>query len=138
MQKCNDTSWKKHIRTLINIGVLFVVVVLKSQNLPPIQYFSPKQYNAANQNWDISQSSDKYIYVANSKGLLEFNGANWNLYNSPNETIIRSVHVLEDKIYTGCYMEFGYWQKTEIGNLKYTSLASKIKDKLLEDEQFWR
>lgn len=127
----------KSLKSFINIGFLLVVMVLKSQNLPPIQYFSPKQYNAANQNWDISQSSDKYIYVANSKGLLEFNGANWNLYNSPNETVIRSVHVLEDKIYTGCYMEFGFWQKTQIGDLQYTSLSSKIKEKLLEDEQFW-
>lgn len=137
MQKCNYTSWLKHIKTLVNIGFLFVVIVMQSQNLPPIQYYSPKQYNAANQNWDISQSSDKYIYVANSKGLLEFNGANWNLYNSPNETVIRSVHVLENKIYTGCYMEFGFWKKTEIGDLQYTSLSSKIKEKLLEDEQFW-
>lgn len=137
MQKCNYTSRLKHIKTLVNVGFLFVVMVVQSQNLPPIQYYSPKQYNAANQNWDISQSSDKYIYVANSKGLLEFNGANWNLYNSPNETVIRSVHVLEDKIYTGCYMEFGFWQKTQIGDLQYTSLSSKIKEKLLEDEQFW-
>ena len=137
MQKYSFIFMSKSLKSLINIGFLFVVMVMQSQNLPPIQYFSPKQYNAANQNWDISQSSDKYIYVANSKGLLEFNGANWSLYNSPNETVIRSVHVLEDKIYTGCYMEFGYWQKTEIGDLQYTSLASKIKDKLLEDEQFW-
>lgn len=137
MQNCILRCLVNNKQSLITIGFLFAFFVLKSQNLPPIQYFSPKQYNASNQNWDISQSSDKYIYVANSKGLLEFNGANWNLYNSPNETVIRSVHVLGDKIYTGCYMEFGYWQKTQIGDLQYTSLSSKIKKKLLEDEQFW-
>jgi len=138
MQKCNNTSWKKHIKTLINIGVLFVVVVLQSQNLPPIQYYSPKQYKAENQNWDISQAKNKFIYVANSEGLLEFDGANWTLYPSPNETLLRSVHVDGDKIYTGCYMEFGFWQKSDVGHLKYTSISKKIKDSLLEDEHFWK
>ncbi|WP_111659615.1 helix-turn-helix and ligand-binding sensor domain-containing protein [Olleya aquimaris] len=107
------------------------------QDLPPIQYYSPKQYNAENQNWAISQSNNKYIYVANSKGLLEFNGADWMLYPSPNQTIIRSVKVVDNKIYTGSYMEFGYWSKSNIGDLQYTSLSEKIKDRLLEDEQFW-
>ena len=88
MQNCILRCLVNNKQSLIVVAFLFAFFVLKSQNLPPIQYFSPKQYKASNQNWDISQSSDKYIYVANSKGLLEFNGANWNLYNSPNETVI--------------------------------------------------
>ena len=52
--------------------------------------FSPNSYGAENQNWGIAQSQDKLLYVANNKGLLEFNGANWTLYPSPNETIKRA------------------------------------------------
>lgn len=111
--------------------------ILKAQELPPIEVFTPDIYGGENQNWAISQSQDKYIYVANNKGLLEFNGANWQLYPSPNETIIRSVKVVKDKIYTGCFMEFGYWQKDSLGILNYTSLSNKINDKIVEDEQFW-
>ena len=66
-------------------------------------------YNAENQNWAISQSDDKFIYVANNSGLLEFNGAEWKLYPSPNNATLRYVSVIDAKIYTGGYMEFGYW-----------------------------
>ncbi|AUC76940.1 triple tyrosine motif-containing protein [Olleya sp. Bg11-27] len=125
-------------RALLFIGFLVSIQNFYAQDLPPIQYFSPKQYQAENQNWEISQGNDRHIFVANSKGLLEFNGAEWMLYPSPNQTIIRSVKVVKDKIYTGSYMEFGYWSKTKVGALIYTSLSKKIKNKLFEDEQFWK
>ena len=110
---------------------------LQSQELPPINVFSPKDYGAESQNWAISQSKDKSIYVANNKGLLEFNGATWRLYDSPNETIFRSVKVFEDKIFTGFYMDFGYWTRNNFGSLEYTSICKKLKIPVLEDEQFW-
>jgi DNA-binding CsgD family transcriptional regulator len=106
-----------------------------AQEIPPIQIFTSQDYNAENQNWDISQSLDKTIYIANNKGLLEFNGANWQLYPSPNQSIMRSVKVVKEKIYSGYYMEFGYWQKNELGTLSYMSLSKNLD--LIEDEQFW-
>ncbi|GAA3588595.1 LuxR C-terminal-related transcriptional regulator [Flavivirga amylovorans] len=110
---------------------------LYAQEHPPIEIFSPKDYGAETQNWSISQSKENYIYVANNKGLLEFNGANWQLYVSPNETIIRSVNVIDNLIYTGSNREFGYWQRNELGQLYYTSLSEKLKVDFLEDEEFW-
>ncbi|MDJ0646063.1 MAG: triple tyrosine motif-containing protein [Flavobacteriaceae bacterium] len=108
-----------------------------AQELPPVQNFTPVDYKAENQNWNISQSQDKLIYVANNKGLLEYNGANWTLYPTPNETIMRSVTAIGSKIYTGSYMEFGYWQKNELGVLEYTSLSTDMGIDLIEDEEFW-
>ncbi|MEM1339936.1 MAG: triple tyrosine motif-containing protein [Bacteroidota bacterium] len=116
---------------------LMGVALLNAQELPPIQNFSPSDYGGENQNWAISQSGKKLIYVANNKGLLEYNGAKWTLFPSPNETIIRSVTVVGDRIYTGCYKEFGYWIKNEWGTLNYFSLSGKIKEDVLEDEEFW-
>ncbi len=110
---------------------------LEAQERPPINIFSPKDYGAASQNWSISQSENRYIYVANNKGLLEYNGATWNLYESPNETIIRTVKVIDDLIYTGSYHDFGYWKKDNFGVLNYTSLAHKLELDFLEDEEFW-
>lgn len=107
------------------------------QELPPIQKFSPEIYMGDNQNWMISQAADHYIYVANNKGLLEYNGAKWTIYSSPNNTIIRAVNVIGNKIYTGCYGEFGYWLKNDFGTLKYTSLLPKLQKNMLEDEQIW-
>ena len=67
--------------------IFFLGINLYTQELPPIQSFTPQEYHGENQNWGISQSSSKFIYVANNKGLLEFNGARWQLYPSPNESI---------------------------------------------------
>lgn len=125
-------------RALIWIGFIFCFRLLSAQELAPIEKFTPENYAAGNQNWMISQGSNRFVYVANNEGLLEFNGAEWKLYPTPNKTILRSVAVIEDKIYTGCYMDFGYWERNAKGILEYTSLSQPIKNKIQNDEQFWR
>ncbi|WP_051477635.1 triple tyrosine motif-containing protein [Aquimarina pacifica] len=127
-------KYKKEISLLL---FFLLSVIGSTQELPPIVQYLPDEYGGETQNWSISQSDDKYIYVANNNGLLEYNGANWELYPSPNGTIIRSVNVVEDRIYTGCYMNFGFWKKNAAGLLEYTSLSNPIKERLIEDEQFW-
>lgn len=116
---------------------LFYALLSYSQELPPIQFFSPQDYAAGDQNWDIAQANDKTIYVANNKGLLEFNGSNWRLYSLENQTVVRSVKVIDNKIYTGSYMDFGFWRKNDLGLLEYASLKNKLKLDLVEDEEFW-
>lgn len=108
-----------------------------SQDIPPIQNFGPLDYNGEYQNWAISQSDSKKIYVANQSSLLEFDGVRWKKYKLPNATIIRSVKVEGEKVYMGCYGEFGYWVGDESGLLKYTSLSHKFRDQMLDDEEFW-
>ncbi|MDT0553429.1 triple tyrosine motif-containing protein [Urechidicola vernalis] len=127
----------KEVRFIFSILCVLASHILIAQELPPIKNFSPADYNSENQNWSISQSANGYMYVANNSGLLEFNGANWKLYGSPNGTIIRSVNVIKDLIFTGCYMEFGYWKRDQFGNLNYYSLIDKIGVPLIKDEQFW-
>jgi AraC family transcriptional regulator, chitin signaling transcriptional activator len=127
-----------HVNRLVFFACLWVFShALLAQELPPIVKYSPTSYNAGNQNWMIAQDLNHYLFFANNEGLLEFNGSNWTLYPSPNETIVRSVKVIDNKVYTGCYMEFGYWNRQANGRLQYTSLSKKIKNKMLDDEQFW-
>ncbi len=122
---------------LLKCAFLFFAVGLCAQALPPIQNYAPLQYGAENQNWGLSQSVNKNIYVANNGGLLTFNGAVWKLYTSPNGSVIRSVRSHENRIYTGCYMEFGFWEKDALGQLLYHSLTADLQVPLIEDEQFW-
>lgn len=128
-------EYKSSLNAIL-ISLLFVLQIT-AQELPPIVKYGSTVYGAGNQNWMVSQDSNQFVYFANNEGLLEFNGSNWSLYPSPNETIMRSVKVVGNKIYTGCYMEFGFWKRLANGNLKYTSLSDKIKSKLIEDEHFW-
>ncbi len=117
--------------------LLINVLLCFSQELPPIVKYSPDIYGAGNQNWMISQGQNHFVYFANNEGLLEYNGSHWQLYPSPNETIIRSVKVIGDKIFTGSYMEFGFWKRKSDGILQYHSLSNSIKKNILVDEQFW-
>ncbi len=122
---------------LLVLNFIWFIIQAEAQEFPPIIRYSTADYNAGNQNWKISQDNNGFMYFANNDGLMEYNGADWHLYASPNETIIRAVKVVGEKIYTGCYMEFGYWLRQNDGSLRYFSLSSKIKDKLQQDEHFW-
>ncbi len=123
------------------ITILFLLIswvqFLNCQELPPVEIFTPKEYGADNQNWSIAQSKDKTIFIANNKGLLEYDGARWQLHFTDNQTIVRSVAVIDEKIYTGSYMDFGFWLRDEYGKLNYTSLSNDLEIQLLEDEEFW-
>ena len=125
------------------ISILFFIVIyfiqgnLLSQELPPINVFYALDYGAENQNWEISQADNNFIYVANNKGLLEYNGSSWQLYVTPNETIMRSVKAYENKVYTGFYMGFGFWEKNDFGVLEFTSIVKDKNIQMIEDEQIW-
>lgn len=124
-------------KSLFKFFIFLSSVYCVAQQLPPIVKYSKDNYNAGIQNWMISQDSHRFMYFANNEGLLEFNGSKWILNSSPNETIIRSVNCINDKIYTGAFMEFGFWKRIENGQLVYTSLSNSIQDKISDDEQFW-
>jgi len=122
--------------------VLFIcralVIPAKAQELrPEIQNYSIEDYSAHNQNWGIDIDAQGTIYIANNKGLLRYNGASWQLYELPNRTIIRSVFVDKDIIFTGSYEEFGYWKYDNFRNLKYTSLSHLFHGVITNDE-FWQ
>ena len=125
------------LKIQIKLFIILFSLFCSAQQLPPIVKYSKDIYGAGIQNWMISQDSHRFMYFANNEGLLEFNGAKWILNPSPNEAIVRSVKCINDKIYTGAFMEFGYWQRAINGQLYYTSLSNTIKDKINDDEQFW-
>ena len=116
---------------------VFYIQGLASQELPPVQNYGLLDYTAGNQNWSITQNDENQLFFGNNRGLLEFNGAVWKLYPSPNGTIIRAVYEKDGLIYSGCYMEFGFWKRNELGSLEYTSLRDKLSQPLIDDEHFW-
>ena len=117
--------------------LVFFLLRAGAQELPPVTRFDPATYAAGSQNWMIGQDEDRFVYVANNEGLLEYNGAQWQHYPSPNESVLRSVHATDGRVYTGSYMDFGYWERQADGRLAYRSLVDGVTDQLLPDEQFW-
>ncbi|WP_431124192.1 LuxR C-terminal-related transcriptional regulator [Flagellimonas flava] len=122
----------------IIVVFFFCTVSIHSQNLlPPIYNYKLSEYKGASKNWGVAVNPDGELFVANNKGLLHYNGEKWVLYKLPNNTIVRSVAVIGDKIFTGSYEEFGFWLKDDLGSLQYTSLTHLIKDHEFTSEEFW-
>ncbi|MBC9797008.1 helix-turn-helix and ligand-binding sensor domain-containing protein [Sinomicrobium weinanense] len=118
--------------------VLGIGKVCSQQAVLPVTNFSVNDYEAANQNWDIATNDQGLTFVANHQGLLVFNGQHWKLYTLPNRTIIRSVFCDGNRVYTGSYEEFGYWEKNDFGDYEYTSLTSHIDPAhKFKNEEFW-
>lgn len=117
--------------------LLLCCINLYSQETSPIQTFPAEITSAGSQNWGITQDNEQIIYLANNKGLLRYNGAQWDQFPTPDNSIMRSVKAIGDRVYSGSYMDFGYWSKTDKGGLTYTSLIDQLDVKVEEDEQFW-
>jgi len=126
----------------LNLFILLVIFLTPlasdAQYAPYFQNYSLSEYNAGNQNWDVSKAENGKIYIANNNGLLEYDGLKWDFKELPNKTIIRSVLAHNDLIYTGSYEEFGYWKKNSKGELVYHSLSDSIKSQISSNEEIWQ
>jgi len=132
----------KHILSIVILLLFVFFSVAHAQETPHLTNFPNAVYKAHNQNWSIDQSNENIVYAANSDGLLEHDGAAWKLYPFPNRQIVRAVlcdktsdH--EARIYVGGYSEFGYWKKSEKGQLIYHSLSKFANFKSLQTEEIW-
>ena len=106
---------------------------------PEIINHTKQVYNAQYQNWNISQDNvTKFMYFANSKGLLEYDGSEWKVYELPQKQKVRSVAIdKKGRIYTGGLGEFGFWLSNEKGTLIYQSLKKLVPDKSFQNEEIW-
>ena len=106
---------------------------------PELIDYTRQTYGAYNQNWGVVQDpKTRFMYFANSKGLLEFDGNSWKTYELPRKQKVRSVAIdVEGRIYTGALGEFGYWVPDRDGELMYHSVAPLIQEKTFLNEEIW-
>ncbi|GAB4039870.1 transcriptional regulator [Spirosoma jeollabukense] len=106
---------------------------------PELIQYTRQTYGAYNQNWSVAQHpKTRFMYFANSKGLLEFDGSSWKVYELPHKQKVRSVAIDQaGKIYTGALGEFGYWAPGSTGELTYHSLTPLIQEKTFLNEEVW-
>lgn len=118
------------------IPILICCFLGHAQFVPYFKNFDVSQYNAGNQNWDISEADDGRLYLANNDGLLEYDGLNWKLHTIPNKTTLRAVLAQEGRIYVGSYEEFGYFSKNGLGEMVYESLVGNYQNTV--NEEIWQ
>ena len=129
------------LKLLFWIGLFLTLDGFAIDHLPSlaIKNFSKIDYNADNQNWAVASDKEGTMYFANNRGLLEFDGISWKLYPSPKGNILRSVAVDEQGlIYTSGYREFGCWQRTPSGSLKYHSFKPLAEKDFIPNVEFWK
>ena len=130
---------KTFLLNLLMVACSFSYGQLKDVGVPDIQSWTRQEYQASAQNWQIVGNSKNFMYFADNDGLLEFDGAHWQLYQLPNRSIVRSVKVDEnDRIYIGQQNEFGYMEPDVDGRLKYHSLRDLVPPGDRNFEEIWR
>ncbi|MBI9061781.1 MAG: hypothetical protein JEZ14_07315, partial [Marinilabiliaceae bacterium] len=121
-----------HIRWIIIVAFTYSAVLATGENImlqrkAIIHNFSKKQYQAANQNWAISQNKEGELFFGNTFGLLRFDGYTWTTHKLKDNITIRSVYADNDgKIYVGGHEEFGYWEYSPEGELVYHSVSQLL------------
>jgi DNA-binding CsgD family transcriptional regulator len=75
------------------------------------------------------------MHIANSGGLLTFNGNYWLLRTLPGQKVVRSVAAgADDKVYVGAYNEFGYFDINDNDESSYVSLCKRLPKAELGEE----
>lgn len=117
---------------------LISVQLTAQELLPFVENYSKSNYQGDNQIWNVAQGNDNAVYFANNSYLLRYDGVKWEKYTLPNKTIIRSILVEGDKIYSGSYQEFGYWYRKD-AKMHYVSISKGKKgfDKN-NNEEIWK
>jgi DNA-binding CsgD family transcriptional regulator len=135
----NNMSYFKINTICLLIFLQATSAIAQIINRPFVINYTKKIYQADNQNWSVTTGWDELVYIGNNQGLLEFDGANWNLYKMPGQMVVRSVAIGPDSlIYVGSFEEFGYWKKDEFGILHYTSLAESLDPGFFHNDEIWR
>ncbi|WP_281309972.1 helix-turn-helix and ligand-binding sensor domain-containing protein [Flavobacterium flavigenum] len=117
----------------------FITAQIQSQELLPfVENYTKSNYQGDNQIWNVVQGKDNAMYFANNHYLLRYDGVIWEKYTLPNKTIIRSIMVEGDRIYSGSYKEFGYWLRKE-GKMRYVSITKNLRlfDEK-DNEEIWK
>ena len=93
------------------------------------QHYPIEVYQGASQNWAIRQDKNGVLYVANTEGVLRYDGNKWDLISLPNKASISSLDIdSTGNIYIGSDSEIGYFQRRLGGKYKYISLLAKLPD----------
>lgn len=119
--------------------LFFIASNLQAQELLPfVENYNKSNYQGDNQIWNVVQGKDDAMYFANNHYLLRYDGVMWEKYTLPNKTIIRSIMIEGDKIYSGSYKEFGYWYRKE-GKMHYVSITKNLRlfDEK-DNEEIWK
>ena len=109
---------------------MFVCFSQQRIGSPFITNYNKKGTNTAVQTWGAVQDERGIMYFVNNKGLLEFDGQNWKLYELKNRIFARAINKDKNgRIFVAGNNEISYLSADSTGNLELISLLEKYKIK---------
>ncbi|MEX2364696.1 MAG: triple tyrosine motif-containing protein [Balneolaceae bacterium] len=96
--------------------------------LPYFETFLADEHGGGQQSWDIEIDKRGIVYVANTNGVLEYDGSQWNVIDINGSLHILSMDYNEesDRVYLGGTAEFGYFDANSSKETKFVSLLPLV------------
>ena len=129
-----------YLQSAIHLILLTVLLCLASESLyaqkgqPFISNFSPisyssNEYISSPQNWCIEKDPSGKVIVANTSGLLIYDGVDWHMVpETEGKVFYKIAKDLKGRIYTGGDGEIGFLKPNAKGEMRFVSLLDKMKE----------
>jgi serine phosphatase RsbU (regulator of sigma subunit) len=118
---------KLRLSLLLFIISTFFSDVFAQEGTPYITHFKESK-EIESQNWSISQDDQNVMLFANRKGVLTFDGQNWDLLKLPYIPFALKKSPLDNKVYVGANNNYGYLERNSKGFIEYKSLSADTAD----------
>ena len=92
---------------------------------PPVRNYTPAEYGADAQNWSVLEDGRGVVYIANSDGVLEFDGNDWRLIEIAGGAFALGSDA-EGRVYVGGQGELGYLEPHGNGGMRFASLLGDM------------
>ena len=113
-------------RLLKTIIALAMLVALDAQaQCQMLRNFPTVLTGGGTQNWNLMQSADGLLYLANSHGLMIHDGYRWSVTPNANYSDVRAICIdtLHHRVYAGGSNELGYYDlSNRLAAPRYVSL----------------
>ncbi|MEA2106387.1 MAG: hypothetical protein U9P82_06660 [Bacteroidota bacterium] len=110
--------------------LLFIFIVCETfaqEGTPFITHFNEaKEFET--QNWSISQDYENIMLFANRRGILTFDGHEWNTIKLPYIPFVVKKNPYNHKVYVGTNNNYGVLEKNSLGLYEYISLVPDTLD----------
>ncbi len=107
--------------------------------LPLFASFTPDDYNAEGQCFDVAVTSNNLIYVANGGGVLQYDGNGWTTISGTEGLVVISIAVDSlDRVWVGSNAEAGVILKQPSGAPYYQSLSETLNNEEHLLRNIWR
>ncbi|MEE4196941.1 MAG: SpoIIE family protein phosphatase [Bacteroidales bacterium] len=118
----------QHLGRIYIILFFFIAPqTLAQEGTPFITHYEEVQA-LETQNWSIGQSNENIMLFANRRGILTFDGQEWNQIKLPYIPLVVKINPYDQNVYMGTNNNYGVLEKNTKGQYEYQSLVPDTSD----------